>query len=143
MAARISPTKREKVFDKYDGHCSYCGRVIEFAKFQVDHKIPQCRAHAFKGKRARQYYNAIGESINSMANLMPSCRLCNHYKRSYSLEGFRTLMKTIQRRLAKVYIFKVAINYGIVKVVPFDGVFYFEKVEKERGKVIEQKQEEI
>ncbi len=128
MGNKISKEKRMKVFNKYDGHCGYCGREIKYSEFQVDHIIPQARAHAFKGKKTRQYYNAIGQTVHSFVNLMPSCRRCNHYKRTHSIEGFRTLMKTIHRRLAKVYIFKVATDYGIVKVEPFDGVFYFEKV---------------
>lgn len=28
---------RKKVFDKYNGHCAYCGRQIEYKDMQVDH----------------------------------------------------------------------------------------------------------
>ncbi len=30
----------------------------------------------------------------------------------------------------KQYIFKVAVDYGVVDIRPFDGEFYFEKVGK-------------
>jgi hypothetical protein len=39
-------------------------------------------------------------------------------------------MKTIQDRLMKIYIFRVALNYGIISIKPFDGIFYFEKEEQ-------------
>ena len=28
---------RRAVYEKYDGHCAYCGRAMEFGKMQVDH----------------------------------------------------------------------------------------------------------
>lgn len=60
-------------------------------------------------------------------NLMPSCRRCNHYKRTRDLEQFRLLIKTLHERISGQYISKVAIDYGIIEVKPFEGIFYFEK----------------
>lgn len=39
----ISKKKRMIVYEKYDGHCAYCGEKIAYEDMQVDHFIP-CRA---------------------------------------------------------------------------------------------------
>lgn len=31
---------RKAVYAKYNGHCAYCGRKIEYKDMQVDHLIP-------------------------------------------------------------------------------------------------------
>ena len=111
---------RIDVYQKYNGHCAYCGKSIEYEDMQVDHYYP---------KRSSNYIMVIHEieDIDALSNLMPSCRRCNHYKRSYLPEDFRNLMKTLHERVEQNYIAKVAIDFGIVKIYPFDGVFYFEK----------------
>jgi hypothetical protein len=58
---------------------------------------------------------------------MPSCRRCNHYKRSHSPENFRKMIKTLHERIKKIYIAKVALDYGIIILKPHDGLFYYEK----------------
>lgn len=110
----IKKSDREKVYNNHNGHCVYCGKEITIKEMQVDHRIPK----SFHG-------------TDDISNLMSSCRRCNHYKRANSLEVFREYLKTIHNRLNDIYIFKVAIDYGIVKIQPFDGVFYFEKTNKE------------
>ena len=111
---------RERVWNKFDQHCSYCGNHIEYKDMQVDHLISQNREHSTS--------NPIPiEVISSFENLMPSCRRCNHYKNTYSLEQFRTVMMTIQERIVKTYLAKVALDYGIIEIKPFDGIFYFER----------------
>ncbi len=113
---------RQKVWLKYNKHCAYCGKDLEYKDMQVDHMI---------SIYAREAYNFIPKislsAINSFKNLMPSCRRCNHYKREQDLEGFRILIKILHERISDQYISKVAIDYGIIEVRPFDGVFYFEK----------------
>jgi len=107
---------RQRVYDKYKGHCAYCGKVIDMKSMQVDHILPRCRYHFIK----------TGD-LNAMENLNPSCRRCNHYKRSSTLEGYRRRLITLAERLQKVYIYNVALDYGIVQERIFDGKFYFEK----------------
>jgi 5-methylcytosine-specific restriction endonuclease McrA len=106
---------RIRVYNKYNNHCAYCGRVIMYKDMQVDHLIPKARAHL------------ITTNINDFNNLMPSCRRCNHYKRSNTLEQFRKNLKTIHKRIKLIYINKVGIDYGVIQIKPFDGVFYYEK----------------
>ena len=105
---------RQKVWFKYNKRCAYCGKILEYKDMQVDHMQPQ-----------RYYKN------DSFENLMPSCRRCNHYKRANNLQRFRLLMKTLHERIKSQYITKVAIDYGIVKIKPFVGIFYFERENNE------------
>jgi 5-methylcytosine-specific restriction endonuclease McrA len=109
---------RKRVYGKYGGKCAYCGRHVECKDFQVDHIIPKGRFHVYTHKPDYK--------VNDFENLNPACRRCNHYKRSYLLEDFRQLVRTIHERISKEYINKVAIDYGVIELKPFDGVFYFE-----------------
>ena len=109
---------RQKVYDKYNGHCAYCGKAIAIKDMQVDHILPKRNG----GK-------------DDLDNLNPSCRLCNHYKRAYSIECFRDFaLGGLIKRLMKVYIFRVALDYGMITINGWDNKFYFEKngTDKER-----------
>jgi 5-methylcytosine-specific restriction endonuclease McrA len=101
---------RQAVLDKYNRHCGYCGCEITLSTMQVDHIFPK---------------RCMG--TDDIDNLMPSCRLCNHYKRANSLENYRHLLSTIKERLENVYIFRVAIKYGMINWQQWDGKFYFEE----------------
>lgn len=102
---------RIKVHEKCGGRCGYCGRIIDMKDMQVDHMHPKCAGGA-----------------NYFENLMPSCRQCNHYKRDATVEMFRITMRTLHERITKIYIHKVAVNFGMATITPFDGTFYFERM---------------
>ena len=107
----ISKEIREKVYQKYDGHCAYCGCEITMKEMQADHLIP---------------VNFGG--VNEYDNYMPACRQCNFYKGSFLLKFFRHQMKTLHERIRKPFIYRLGLKFGIVQEpVPFDGKFYFEK----------------
>lgn len=107
---RVDKDKRKIVYKKYDGHCAYCGRTIEFTEMQVNHLEPR--------------------GTNDVDNLMPSCRLCNCAKGQRPLETFRksilchalTAMKTFDARLATAY--------SLLEFRPRILRFYFEEVSK-------------
>lgn len=117
-----------KVHDKYGGHCAYCGKKIKYVEMQVDHMHPKCQGHFYESKRSREYYGLKGDNVDSFENLMPACRRCNHYKRSFKLEDFRKMIQTINDRVFQNYIAKVALDYGTVDKVEWDGKFYFERI---------------
>lgn len=107
---------REQVYRKYNGHCAYCGREIKISEMQVDHFIPK-RGWSEQGS-------------DDFENLMPSCRLCNHYKRANSLETFRRYIAEIPKKLKQNYIYKVGLVYGNVLENEKPILFYFERVQK-------------
>ena len=43
MAKTISKKVRLAVYDKYSGHCAYCGKKIDYKDMQLDHMIPRQR----------------------------------------------------------------------------------------------------
>jgi len=104
---------RHAVYEKLNGRCGYCGNPIEYKDMQVDHVFPKCNGGA-----------------DTIDNLMPSCRLCNHYKRAHNLDDFRWLIVDMLRKLRKIYIFKVAEKYGMLTWNDWDGKFFFETVEE-------------
>lgn len=101
---------REVIYAKYEGHCGYCGCKISITDMQVDHMVPKC-----------------GGGSDVFDNLMPSCRQCNHYKRSMNVEGFRDLLRDLHKRVGAIYIHKVAVNFGMAQITPFNGKFFFEQ----------------
>lgn len=119
---------REKVFNKYGGKCAYCSNGIEYKDMQVDHLTPRNRAHYYDSEPLKKIYGIVGDSVDSFVNLAPSCRRCNHYKRSHTLEEFRTLITSLCKKISKLYIGKVANDYGLIIFKLFDGKFYFEKI---------------
>ena len=105
---------RVAVYNKYGGKCAYCGRKIDYKDMQVDHIVPQARGGS-----------------DDMENLMPSCRLCNHYKRANSLEGFRYAIRKIPKKLARTsYIYRIGMAYGFYDDKDREIEFYFEKCEE-------------
>lgn len=104
---------RQKVYEKYDGHCAYCGKKIEYKDMQVDH----IKSHYLEGSDDFENYN-------------PSCRQCNFYKGTMDIEDFRVQLTKLRERLRKVYIYRLSIAYGLIDEKENTIQFYFEKVGK-------------
>ena len=123
----MTKKEREAIYNKYNGHCAYCGKEIEYKDMQVDHIIPQRRATAKAGKG-----HVPLEVVEDPSNLICSCRSCNHYKRAHSLETFRRYIEEIPMKLSRDnYIYKVGLRYGLIEEHPRKIKFYFEQVEEE------------
>lgn len=126
MAKSISKKTRQAVYEKYGGHCAYCGKKIEYKEFQLDHLIPRQREHFKKYSE---------EEIECFENYMPSCRRCNHYKRAHSLKAFREMIEEIPAKLFRdSYIYKVGLDYGLVAAEERKVKFYFEQVAEQEFK---------
>lgn len=118
----ISKDIRLRVYNSYSGHCAYCGCKIEYKEMQIDHINSVYRTMIISGN--------IDENIN---NYMPSCRQCNFYKSTFTLEYFRERLSTILiNNLRKQFSYKLALKYGLIqeKIKPIK--FYFEKIDEER-----------
>ena len=123
MTRKAIPKKvREAVYNKYDRHCAYCGKEIDYKDMQVDHLIP------YQRERWKKYSE---EEIECFENYMPACRRCNHYKRAHSLETFRKMIEEIPAKLYRDnYIYKVGLDYDLVETHERKIKFYFEQVEE-------------
>jgi len=110
------PIDREKVFKKYGGHCAYCGCVVSFNKFQVDHIHPKFKWHWPEGK-----------NIDREENLNPACAPCNRFKSTMNIELFRQeIFAQVNRALETSTQFQRALRYGQVVINPKPVIFYFE-----------------
>lgn len=116
----ISKKTRVEVYKKFDGRCAYCGRNITYNDMQVDHFMPL---------RAWGIEDAATDDIS---NLMPSCRMCNHYKRANSLETFRRYIQEIPKKLHDNYIYKVGVVYGNIIENEKPIKFHFENEREEK-----------
>jgi len=129
---KLTRAERQQVYDKYKGHCAYCGCELEYKDMQVDH-IVSVYANNYYEMRAKKPISDIltNDELNSMENYMPACRQCNFYKSTFDLEAFRTrLSTTLHENLKNNFNYKLLIKYGLIKENIEPVVFYFEKMEK-------------
>lgn len=121
---------RQKVYEKYDRRCAYCGALLTNIKdMQVDDFKPLGRIYEWsKEKRKFVYTGRMHHPENrTFENYMPSCRKCNYYKSDLPIEEFRECLLTLHEKIRTKFLNKVAEDYGIITVKPFDGKFYFER----------------
>ena len=119
---RIPKETRLKVYQKYDAHCAYCGCDLEYKDMQVDHLEP---IYLYE----TSYESGEAGFLDDIDNLMPSCRMCNFYKSTFTLNGFRERLQTIKQRLEKDFTYRIARRYGIIKEDDTQIKFYFERIE--------------
>ena len=113
---RISQKIRHQVYEMYGERCAYCGQKIDtIQEMRVDHVYPLRKGG--------------GDSIS---NYKPACQKCNYYKSMFDLEQFRELVGTVLGRLDKIFIFHIAMQYGLMNVTDKTHKpikFYFEEYE--------------
>lgn len=72
--------KRQAIWDKSGGKCWYCGTKLS-EKWDADHFHPVIR-HPGTQKMLIPEFDVI-------ENLVPSCKPCNNFKHSHTIDGFR------------------------------------------------------
>lgn len=107
---KLTKAQRLRVYNMYGGRCAYCGRPIRYEDMQVDHMVP--------------LYNG---GADNEENYVPACRMCNHYKSTYTVEKLREQLDMLQERLRKDYIYRLALQYGLVREAENKITFFFEK----------------
>ena len=53
--------------------------------------------------------------------------MCNFYKGTMTIDRFRDELEKVQGRLKKVYIYRLALKYGLIEEKENKIVFYFER----------------
>ena len=113
---RLSKSERKKIYESLNGHCAYCGCKLKIGAMHVDHKEPL----------------ANGGS-DTLCNMLPACRSCNHRKGSSSVESFRGQVEKFVAVLERDSVtYKNAVRFGLVIPNPHKVKFYFEKTKKQR-----------
>lgn len=112
MSARRQFTKEERleIYNKYGGRCAYCGCELKLEEMTIDHILPLYRG-----------------GTNYPANLNPSCRSCNKYKATYTVEDFRKQLSLILGRLNDSKpTYRIAKRYGLIEENNHEIEFYYE-----------------
>ena len=128
---------RQQVYDKFQGHCAYCGCELKLRSMHVDHKIPLRRGDVDYDPKL------YDKELGKLENLYPACQSCNLYKSSMDLEDFRNQLSHIPARIAKQStIAKIADRFGWLDFHNVPQVeFYFEKADPEfQEKILHQKE---
>ena len=115
---------RKLIFDKYNGHCAYCGCELKNG-FQVDHLNSQRNFdYLLRNKQIPEHI----KKLSCIENLMPSCGSCNNYKSVHSLEQFRQELTHMKKRLnERSTHYKISKRFGLIQEVDKPIIFYFER----------------
>lgn len=113
----INKKTRERYTRSTGGRCAYCGRRLPT---RICRSIISGRCECGTKQTA---------AADDASNLMPACRMCNHYKRANSLEVFRRYIAEIPRKLRSDYIYKIGVAYGNVVENEKPIEFFFETEE--------------
>jgi len=109
---------RQKIFNKYDGRCAYCGCDLQKG-WHVDHIEPIVRN--------RSNGTCENPKNENFQNYNPSCASCNIQKNSYSIEQFRSNINQFINSLNEYSTqYKFAKRYGLITENNVDVKFYFE-----------------
>ena len=112
---KLTQAERQEVYAKTDGHCAYCGCEITVKQMQVDHVIP---LNGWKISGA-----------DTLDNMFPACRSCNHYKSRMPLKSFREMLEAQPNVLMRDSVtYQIAVRYSLVIPRPHPVQFYFEKI---------------
>lgn len=120
MRKSIPHKVRREVYEKYNGHCAYCGCELDIKNMQVDHIESVLRAQSL--------HKVVDNSID---NFNPACRMCNFYKGALTVEDFRKKLLTFQAvYFPDGFNTRLGLKYGMMTMAKWDGKFYFEKEER-------------
>ena len=115
---------REQIWLKYNKKCAYCGVEITMKQMQVDHIKPLYRNDNVTTLEVW----GVERGTDDVDNLNPSCARCNKWKSTYSLETFREIVQTSINRLERdTPNFRLARDYGLLKVTSDPVIFFFER----------------
>lgn len=111
-------TKRQKTWNKSNGHCWYCGDQLGKG-WHVDHFLPLKR---------NQDGTVTHPERDTFENSVPACASCNIMKSSMDIETFRWLIGNFIKRLNRdVAVYRHAKRYGLVEETENEVVFWFER----------------
>lgn len=131
MAKKLTKKERQEVFDKFGGHCAYCGDPLEKG-WHVDHREPIGRRTMWSTTKRRYVYTSICDhpERDTIENFMPACRSCNINKHDMSVEEFRYFVQNFIKSLNRDNVpYKIAKRFGLVLETEIPVIFFFETYE--------------
>lgn len=120
----IGKELRKFIWNKYNGHCAYCGKEIDMKQLRVDHINPIWRGHDV----AKTNIYGHERGTDDVNNLNPSCARCNTWKHTWTIEQFRREIELQVERLEKYQGgFRLAYDFNLISKNKNEVTFYFEK----------------
>lgn len=125
----MKAVERQKIFDKYNGRCAYCGCELKKG-WHVDHIEPIGRNSKWSKEKGRFEHDGTCRKPEreTIDNYNPACASCNIQKNSFTVEQFRTnianFVKSLNQNSTQ---YKFAKRYGLVAESGITVVFHFEK----------------
>lgn len=109
---KLSKSEREHIFSLCNGHCAYCGCTLAYKDMQVEHIKPLYIC-----------------GTDTLDNMLPSCRSCNHYKSTLDLEDFRKWLNGLHNRMLRDNVnYRTLNRFGMISHVDDPLQFYFERM---------------
>ena len=125
----ISKKVRIALYEKYNHRCAYCGCEMEYKDMQVDHIKSVYRNNDIAQTMSE-------EEMYDESNLLPTCRQCNFYKSTFTVEQFRQRLKEVMMpNLQKDFCYRLAAKYGLIEETDKSIIFYYETLEKGNPKI--------
>lgn len=125
--AYINKPTRERVWKKYDCRCAYCGNPLLLKKCQVDHIDPHW--HTLTEEEALRV--KITKGAHEESNFNPSCKRCNRWKSTFSVEHFRREISLQCERLKRdSSAYRMALDFHMIEESIEPVKFWFEIYEE-------------
>lgn len=126
-------TKRERVFQKYNGLCAYSGTELEH-DWEMDHMNPIIRDL----RTGKPFF----PEDDTEENLVPCQKLINRYKANWDVVTLKHYLGKFHLNIQKLpknpktefsirrkeRFLKIASYFNITIDNPFSGIFYFETI---------------
>lgn len=111
---------RRLIYNKFNGHCAYCGCELN-SSFTIDHIQPKRRGYY------RTQHNII-KGEDKIDNYNPSCYSCNSSKNELTIEKWRKELELKVYRLNRDSSqYRIAKRFGLIIETENTVIFYFEK----------------
>jgi hypothetical protein len=127
----VALTKKQRafVFNKSGGLCWYCGCELPEKGWHADHFEAIRRYKDFKitDEGIKHFTTCENPHLDVIENMVPSCRPCNLFKSTFSIEEFRLELSYQVERARKYSVnFRAAERFGIIKIDSKPIEFWFE-----------------
>lgn len=110
---KLTKKERQQIHESFNKRCAYCGCDLAIKDMQVDHVKP--------------LHNGGSDTLD---NMFPACRPCNHRKSTLDIEQFRESICNFPKVLQRDSVtYRNAIRFGVILANPHKIKFYFEKIE--------------
>lgn len=132
---RLTKLQRSVIYKKSKGLCWYCGDKLPKKGWHIDHYLPVKRVMRYDRKKKKKVWTGKYRhpERDTMENMVPSCAVCNRWKKSKSITTFRRSLQKLHRTVLNSANVRMAVKYKSVKIEKVKIVFWFERHKEELG----------